>query len=92
MDLGQINAEDTKQRGPNIKRRRTDLLGICTRAWQWTGIMVGICAQCRKRRLNMAITFQHLGLVEVIEFERLGQREDVFGAIIPIERSFDCLC
>ena len=48
--------------------------------------------QCRQRRLEVTITFQHLGLIELIKFERLGQPEDVFGAIIPIERGFDCLC
>lgn len=69
-----------------------DLLGLCARTWQLNGIMIGICAQCRKRRLKIVIAFQHIGLIEVIEFERLGQPEDVFGAITPIGRTFDCLC
>lgn len=96
MDLSQINAKDAEQCGPYIKRRRADLPGLCARAWQLTGIltgiMSGICAQCRERRLKMAITFLHLGLTEVIEFELPGQPEDVFGAILPIERGLDRLC
>ena len=91
MDLGQVNAEDTVQRCPDIERRGADLLGFGAWARQLTWVMCSICSQCRQRRLKATITFQHLALIEVIKLQRLGQRKDVLGPIIPIERGFDRL-
>lgn len=86
MDLIQINAENTEQCSPYIERRRVDLLFLGAWSRQLAGVMFRICAQCRKRRLKMTITFQHLALIKVVKRKRLGQPEDVFGAIISIER------
>ena len=91
MDLSQINAENSKQCGPDIERRRVDLLSLGAWPRQLAGVMLRICAQCCQCGFKMAITFQHLALIKVVERKRLGQRKDMLGTIIAIKRGFDRL-
>jgi hypothetical protein len=39
-------------------------------------------AQCRDQDFELAIAVQHLHLVDVVEFQRLGQREDMFVPVV----------
>lgn len=39
MDLGQVKAEDTNQRGPDTKGRHAHLLDLCTWTRQLTGVV-----------------------------------------------------
>ena len=69
MDLDQINAKQAKERCANFERGRVYLLSFCANLGQFAEVVLLIGGQCRQRNLKMAITFQHLGLIEVIELQ-----------------------
>ena len=41
-----------------------------------------LSAQRRDQDFELAVAVQHLGLVDVVEFQRLGQREDMFVPVV----------
>ena len=81
VDLGQVGPQNPIEGGANIEGGRVDLLAFCSCLGQCRNI---ICTH-RKRgngRLKLAITFGNLGVVKVVEVQRLGQGKDMLIAVI----------
>src|SRR5438045_8463481 len=82
MDLSQIDAEHAVKGGPNIKGGRVDLFGLDARLGQPSDRFCASIVQSREQDLELAVTVQHLCLVDVVEFQRLGQRADMFVPVV----------
>lgn len=91
MNLGEILAQNAIQRRTHIEGRRVDLIAFGPRLGQRRDVTVGPDGQCRNCRLQLAITVLDLGLVEVVEVQRLGQGEDMFVPVIPDQGCLDHL-
>src|SRR5207248_10963960 len=82
MDLSQIDAEHDVKGGPNIKGGRVDLFGLDARPGQPSDRFCASIVQSREQDLELAVTVQHLCLVDVVEFQRMGQCEDMCVTVV----------
>jgi len=82
MDLSQINAKHAVQRGPDIEGGCVDLFGLDAWLGQLSDRFGALIVQCRNQHLELAVAVQHLGLIDIVEFQRLGQREDMFVPVV----------
>jgi hypothetical protein len=91
MYLGEIRAWNTIEGCTHIERRGTDLLVFGPGPWQGRNVPIGPDGQCCNRHLQLAIIVLDLGLLEVVEVQRVGQGEDVFITVIPDQACLDQL-
>ena len=71
VDLGQVGSQNPIQRAAHIEGGRIDLLAL------------GSCLGQRGNScLKLAIAFGNLGVVKIVELQRLGQGKDVFITVI----------
>ncbi len=91
VDLGDIAAEQSVQCGADVEGHGIGLLLGCPDGrWFACRRRRGL-PQPRQDRLNAHIAERHLGVVDVIQLQRLGQRKDVLLAVIADQRLTDCL-
>lgn len=91
MYPSEIRTQNSIECRPQVERRSVDLLSSNLRLWQGWNVPVNLDGQCSDCRLQLAITVRHFGPVEVVEVQRLGQCEDVFGPIVADEGCLDHL-
>ena len=91
MDLGEVHAEYSVQRLAHLKRRGVRLAGgvPCGRKLvHWRG---SAALQPHQDRFNLLVAGGHLGLIDVIQLNCLGQGEDVLLPVIAHQRLADRL-
>jgi hypothetical protein len=91
MDLSQIDAEHAVQCGPDIEGRCVDLLGLYTWLGQLSDRFCPFVAQRRDQDFELAVAVQHLRLVDIVEFQRLGQGKDMLIPVVAHQRRADRL-
>ena len=83
MDLGQVDAEHRVQRRADVEGRGVGLLRWCVRAGG--NLPAGLSPallQPLQNRFDPRIALRHLGLVDVVQLQGLGQGEDVLLAVV----------
>ena len=91
MDLGQIRAEQAcRARAAHRSSARSVPLACRT---DGSGLLRRrpLFVQRAQDRLDLRVALGDLGLVEIVELQRLAEGEDVFGAVVPRERLADGL-
>ena len=84
VDLCQVEPKNTKECSADIERRRANLLCLGPGFGQLAGVMLLFGGQNIQHGFKVAITFKHLGLIEVVEVQRLRKGEDMLGPIIAV--------
>jgi len=86
VDLGEVHAEDRVQRPPHLKCRPIRLAGLVPGGGQLFGRRDSTLLQPGQDRLDLPVAGGHLGLVDVIQLEGLGQGEDVLLPVVADQR------
>ena len=89
MDLSEVDAEERVERRAHIEGRLVlrRLLRVTFGRARSSG--VALLVQSVQGSLDLDVAVAHLGVVEVVQFQRLSQREDVLGAVVAGERFAD---
>ena len=87
VDLGEVDAEDRVEGRAGIERRSIGLAGpFAGPGKQLIGGRCGALLQPLQDCLDLLVAGRHLGLVDVVQLERLGQGEDVLLPVIANQR------
>jgi hypothetical protein len=91
MNLGDVATKQCLQCGANIEGWAIGLLLRCPYERQFASRAGRDLPQPFQDGLDAHVTERHLGLVDVVQLQRLGQGKDVLFAIIANERLTDRL-
>ena len=85
MNLTEVGAQESVQHAPNIEGRLIAALRVPLRR-EWRRRCRALRRQRPQRRLDLRIALGDLVLMEVVQLERLLQREDMLGSIVARQR------
>jgi len=91
VDLGDVAAEQSMQRGADVERHGIGLLFGRSDGRRFACRGGRGFPQSLQDRLDAHVAERHLGLVDVIQFQCLGQGKDVLLAVIADQRLTDRL-
>ena len=91
VDLGDVAAEQSVQRGADVERHGIGLLLGCPDGRRFAYRGGRGFPQPLQDRLDAHVAERHLGLVDVIQLQCLGQGKDMLLAIIADQRLADRL-
>ena len=86
VDLSEVHAKDRMEGRAGIKRQCIGLAGSAPDGKQACSRGGRVLLQPRQDSLNLFVAGCHLRLIHVIEFERLGQGEDVRLPVVANQR------